>query len=273
MSTCLVALGSNLGDRRATLDAALAALAAAPATQLLCHSTWHRTQPVGMAGSLHEFLNGAALVETTLEPEALLEVLQRIETAHGRRPGQRWTDRTLDLDLLLVDQQIIDTPALVVPHARMSYRRFVLQPAAEIAGDFLHPVLGWTIDQLCEHLAAPGNLAAIVSPREQERSELVAGIAGQRSVELVDPPPGKEVSQLWPGESTTWFRVAAEGKGADASTAASQRPKLTILLNSGPTVERQPGRGPTLVLRDLDPAAAEREARAAVEAVWPDLGR
>jgi 2-amino-4-hydroxy-6-hydroxymethyldihydropteridine diphosphokinase len=272
MAACLVALGANLGDRRATLDSALAALAAAPQTTLLRHSSWHSTRPVGMA-SRHEFLNGAAVVETALEPAALFAELQQIETEHGRQRGGHWADRTLDLDLLLFADQIIDTPALVVPHPRMSFRRFVLEPSAEIAADLMHPVLGWTIGQLCAHLESAGNVAAIVSPRAKDRSAVVEMLASRWNVAVAEPPPEDEVTSLWPVESTTWLRLVDERPAAEVEATAAQLPKLSILLDCGPALERKPGRGPTLALRDCGPADVEREVLSAVESVWPDLGR
>ena len=295
MPSCLLALGSNLGDREATLEAALTALEAAPATNLCRHSRWHRSRPVGMAGSRQEFLNGAALVETSLEPHALLEFLQRIEIEHGRRSGADWVDRTLDLDLLLYDDRILDTPAMTVPHPRMSFRRFVLEPAAEIAGDLLHPVLGWTIERLRNHLNQAADLAAVVSPREPARRELVAALVGQLDLQVVDPPAVEEAGRLWPGELTTWVRLPATAVESDLRTGtdlpkegrvpAARLPKLSILLDVEPVepvvaggeagwaaLVRQTGRGPTLRVRARDPAKAERDALAAFEAVWPHLG-
>ena len=148
MTTCLVALGSNLGDRAATLDAAIRDLAAASGVDSVCASSWQLTLPVGGFASQSEFLNGAALVETSHSAIELLALLQQIESRHGRARGERWGSRTLDLDLLLFGDAIIDTPALTVPHPRMSFRRFVLEPAAEIAGEMVHPAIGWTIERL-----------------------------------------------------------------------------------------------------------------------------
>jgi 2-amino-4-hydroxy-6-hydroxymethyldihydropteridine diphosphokinase len=306
MSSCLVALGSNLGDREATLEAALAALATAPSTQLRAHSSWYRSRPVGMAESNREFLNGAALVDTALEPAAFWNVLRSIESEHGRRHDERWSDRTLDLDLLLVDDRVFETPELIVPHPRMSFRRFVLEPADQIAGDLIHPVLGWTIGHLRNQLDTGADLVAIVWRSLRAGQLLAASLVRQRGMELAAPPLASDVARLWPPERTIWLRVArtAEGHVADAGTVQPKEssfgtahlPKLTLLLDvssvkqpsqpelrateepetSGEAVwaslVRLPGRGPTLCIRQTDPLTIEREAFAAVQAVWPHLG-
>jgi 2-amino-4-hydroxy-6-hydroxymethyldihydropteridine diphosphokinase len=88
------------------------------------------------------FLNAVALLETDLEPLSLLHVLQEIETRFGRERTVRWGERTLDLDLLLFDNRIIDTPELCLPHPRMRTRRFVLEPLVEVAPGAVDPVTG-----------------------------------------------------------------------------------------------------------------------------------
>ena len=93
-------------------------------------------------------MNAAALLETDLPPAALLAALQDIERRLGRIRAERWGPRTIDLDLLLYDQLELETPELILPHPRMSFRRFVLGPAAEIAAEMAHPVCGNTIGGL-----------------------------------------------------------------------------------------------------------------------------
>ena len=149
---CLLAIGSNLGDRRAILDRACAEVEKLPGCQLLAHSRWHATVPIGGAAGQGEFLNGAILLETTVGPLPLARCLQQVETRLGRKRTQRWDARAIDIDLLLYGQQVVDTADLTVPHPRMTFRKFVLEPAAEIAGQMLHPSSGWTIDRLLAHL-------------------------------------------------------------------------------------------------------------------------
>ena len=152
MARCLLALGSNLGDRQAILAGSCAEVAALPGCELLARSRWHTTLPIGGAGGQQAFLNGALLVETTLQPAELAKALQKIESRLGRQRMVRWDARTIDIDLLLYSAATINTCDLVVPHPRMAFRRFVLEPAAEIAGQMLHPSSGWTLAGLLAHL-------------------------------------------------------------------------------------------------------------------------
>ena len=152
MSRCLIGLGSNLGDRRAILDSAFRALRNSPPIRVVSVSSVHETAPVGGPTGQPSFLNAAAVLDSSLPPQALLELLQKIESQHGRERAETWGPRTLDLDLLLYDDFTMSTPVLVLPHPRMAWRRFVLEPAAEVAGEMLHPTIGWTISRLLDHL-------------------------------------------------------------------------------------------------------------------------
>ncbi|CAG0948952.1 2-amino-4-hydroxy-6-hydroxymethyldihydropteridinediphosphokinase [Myxococcaceae bacterium] len=143
-----VSLGSNLGDREATLRMALSALAATPETSLVAVSSWYETDPVGPAPQ-GPYLNAAARLRTTLSARDLLDRLLAIERKAGRvRSAERNAARTLDLDLLLYGVQRIDEPGLLVPHPRLHERGFVLEPLAEIAGERRHPRLGVAIAEL-----------------------------------------------------------------------------------------------------------------------------
>ena len=153
MSTlALIGLGSNLGDRRAILDAGIDTLTATPGIALGAVSSYHETAPVGGPPGQGSFLNAAAAVATTLSPHALHARLAEIEHEAGRVRFARWGERTLDLDLLLFGASVIRGDTLTVPHPRMVTRRFVLEPACEIAPDLIHPLTGWTIAKLFENL-------------------------------------------------------------------------------------------------------------------------
>jgi 2-amino-4-hydroxy-6-hydroxymethyldihydropteridine diphosphokinase len=152
----LLGLGSNLGDRRATLNAAVKSLQTTDGIHVLRVSAFIETEPVGDASQPPQprFLNGAVQVRTSLSARSLLDECLRIEIEHGRdrTSAARWQARTLDIDLLLFGESVIDEPGLHVPHPRFLERLFALIPAAEIAGETLHPVQRRSVRNLLESL-------------------------------------------------------------------------------------------------------------------------
>ena len=151
-SRAYVALGANLGDARATLAAARDALAALPGTTLAAVSSWWRTAPVDAVGP--DFFNGVAALDTTLAPQQLLEALQAIELRHGRTRAHRNAPRTLDLDLLLYEDLVLDDDELTVPHPELPKRSFVLVPLVELDPMLVHPGTGETMLALLQRLGA-----------------------------------------------------------------------------------------------------------------------
>ena len=141
MHLAYVALGANLADPVAQLRAALAELATLPESRLLKTSSLYRTAPVGIHGQ-PDFINAVAALETALCAQDLLAALFEIEARFGRRRDFHHAPRTLDLDLLLFDEQIIDSPQLQLPHPRMHLRAFVMAPLLEIAPDCRIPGRG-----------------------------------------------------------------------------------------------------------------------------------
>jgi 2-amino-4-hydroxy-6-hydroxymethyldihydropteridine diphosphokinase len=146
LNTCAIALGSNLGERRAHLDFAVASLRSLLPT--LTVSTFYDTAPVGVVGPHPMYLNAAAVGKTALSARALLEALQSIERECGRERPYPNAPRTLDLDLILFGDAVIEEPGLVVPHPRFRERRFVLEPLAEIAPNLRDPVSGKSASEL-----------------------------------------------------------------------------------------------------------------------------
>jgi len=146
-----IAIGSNLGDRDRYLRDAAAALRSF--VDPLRLSSFHDTAPVGV-GPQPEFLNAAAAGETSLSARALLDLLLSTEQAFGRARPYPGAPRTLDLDLILYGDDVIDEPGLIVPHPRFRERRFVLEPLAEIAADWRDPVTGKTVEELLRVLSS-----------------------------------------------------------------------------------------------------------------------
>jgi 2-amino-4-hydroxy-6-hydroxymethyldihydropteridine diphosphokinase len=309
MSSALIGLGSNLGDRRATLDRAIESINAPPQVQVARVSPWLATQPIGQSAGADEFLNGAALLTTTLPPEMLLARLQEIENQLGRRRGGRWEQRTIDLDLLLYDELVCEGPPLELPHPRMSYRRFVLAPAAEIAGAIIHPTIGWSIEMLLAHLDTAFPYIAIRGPEHAANLQLATAVSVKTGWKLLDFPGyeaffsphgstsltiGRAIEFLrrqaalltreslpggggissfwmddvlavadarWPGEFDAAWKMIAP---------AVVSPKL--LVDFQPPADGKKriwrhGIGPVLRLATTDPAAAEIELQAAIEAM------
>ena len=145
MHTVYIALGTNLADRRANLQAAMDALP--PTVKVLQASSLYQTAPWGLADQ-PAFLNMVLRGETRLSPAQLLNFLKRLEVKLGRLPSVRWGPRLIDMDILFYDDRVIHTPRLAIPHPRLHERGFVLVPLADIAPDFVHPVLKKTIRDL-----------------------------------------------------------------------------------------------------------------------------
>ena len=186
MPTCLIALGSNLGDRAQVLGRAVQAVASLPSTQLSAVSSWHSTAPVGGPAGQGEFLNGALLVETRLPAAELHRLLKQTEVAAGRTPGARWAERVLDLDILLYGDTVLVTPELTLPHPRMAFRRFVLAPAAEIAAEMRHPTIGWSISELLVHLETATPYVAVTATDRDKSHELAVRVAERGSARLIE---------------------------------------------------------------------------------------
>ncbi len=139
MTLAYIAIGSNLASPLEQVNAAITALGEIPYSQIVARSAFYRTPPLGPQDQ-PDYLNAAVALETTLDAEALLDHTQRIELAQGRvRKAERWGPRTLDLDIMLFGDEVINTPRLTVPHYDMHNRGFMLWPLFEIAPEVLFP--------------------------------------------------------------------------------------------------------------------------------------
>ncbi len=153
-----IGLGSNIGDRRKTFDAALLTLDRADGISVEAVSRYIETEPIGQPDQ-DRFLNAAVKLEVDITARRLLKLCQSIEEQHGRQRSEDivWGPRTLDLDILLFGSLICDEHDLIVPHPHLPTRRFVLGPLAEIAPNAIHPVLNLTIGELNERVLASEN--------------------------------------------------------------------------------------------------------------------
>ncbi|HHE5700306.1 TPA: 2-amino-4-hydroxy-6-hydroxymethyldihydropteridine diphosphokinase [Citrobacter amalonaticus] len=153
MTLVYIALGSNLASPLEQVNAAVNAIRELPESRVVAVSSFYRTPPLGPQDQ-PDYLNAAVALETTLEPETLLDHTQRIELQQGRvRKAERWGPRTLDLDIMLFGERIINSERLTVPHYDMKNRGFMLWPLFEIAPD-LHFPDGISLQQVLAHLGA-----------------------------------------------------------------------------------------------------------------------
>ena len=174
-----------------------------------------------------------------------------------------------------------------MPHPRLTFRRFVLQPAAQVAPRMMHPVIGWPIERLLMHLDSASDVMAIVSPSETRRRALAESLARQFAAKPAAQPQLGAAAPHWPAVWTTWVAMNPRQQSERPTVApnalpyaAAAFPKLTILLDGDPAtpraeqskwspIVRQPGRGPTLRLTNADAANLQAEAFAAIESIWP----
>jgi len=233
MPRCLVSLGSNVGDRHATLDAASRALEVHSGANFRVSGRIETPAVGGPPGQL-PYVNAVAAFRADSTPLALLAELGRIEHAGSRTRVERWGERSLDLDLLLYDEQTVHEPTLCVPHPRMTFRRFVLEPACEIAADWRHPECDATLGELHKRLEAA------------------------RGVTLVGDQDGA-VAALIAAERP---EVAILGTGDDGLTIDARLTPWPL----GPS-------GPRLVLADCPREHWREEVLAALECVWPTAPR
>ena len=161
-TTCLIALGSNLGDRLENVRAGVCELDALDGLEVVDVSRLYETAPVGGPDDQGAYFNAALRAETTLGAAELLRELHRIEAGRERERVVHWGPRTLDLDLLVFGDVVSDDPALQVPHPRQHERRFVLVPVCDVAPELIHPSLGRTMAALLAELPVePGDLWSI----------------------------------------------------------------------------------------------------------------
>ncbi len=175
-----VGLGSNMGERKVKMREALDRLDATPGVRVVSVSALRNTKPVG-GPPQPDYLNAVAELETTLAPRELLAAALAIEREMGRVRDVRWGPRVIDIDILLCDDQVIETAPLTVPHPRMHERRFVVEPMAEIAPDVRHPKLARTMRELLQSLRRAEESARDKAKRQKDTSARPAGKSAHRA--------------------------------------------------------------------------------------------
>ena len=276
MAYALVALGSNLGSRAQTLDAALDELAQLPSTRLIRRSGWYETPPIGGPAAQGAFLNGAALMWTTLSPRSMLAALQQIEAKLGRVRAERWGARVIDLDLLLFDHCVIDESDFVAPHPRMAFRPFVLEPAAEAAPWMVDPTCGWTLQAMSAQLREGANVVAIAAESESRTEQWISRLAAELGLSTTgnrptggDSPcvaPWNEYRQR-PAAIRPRLILAFTGETTEAAPARA----AGNTANPWRTMLHLPQHGPIAWISSHSGVAPFTEASAAIQAVWPAL--
>ena len=195
MACCLIGCGSNQGARREQLDRAIELLGVMPGIAMRAVSRHRETRPIGGPPDQAPFLNGACLIDTELGPHDLLGVLSAVENTLHRDRTDRWGPRTLDLDILLYDQlvldnEVVDGSALTIPHPRMTTRRFVLEPAVEIAPGLLHPLSRCSLSDLLDNISQAHLNVAVVGVPGSGAAEVAGAVADATLARLVQAPAG-----------------------------------------------------------------------------------
>lgn len=220
MARCLIGCGSNLGKRREQLDRAVELLRFMPGVALVAVSRFRETRPVGGPAGQDAYLNGACLIETDLPPEDVLGMLAAVENTLHRERLERWGERTIDLDLLLYGDLVVETASLTVPHPRMTTRRFVLEPSVEIAADLAVPTAACTVRDLLDNISASHPLVAVVGVPGSGAHEVAEAVADATLSRLVRAPvplptalsPG---SAAWSQTLSAWARPLAAASWHD----------------------------------------------------------
>ena len=155
MTTAYIGIGSNLGDKLNNCRKSIEMTGRIPDTSVTAQSVFYRTEPVGVEGQ-DWYVNGVISLSTGLSAQDLLKNLLDIEQIMGRERKKKWDSRTIDLDILLYGQEVIEEENLTVPHPLMHLRRFVLEPMVQLAPDLIHPVLGKSMAGLLEDFREQG---------------------------------------------------------------------------------------------------------------------
>jgi 2-amino-4-hydroxy-6-hydroxymethyldihydropteridine diphosphokinase len=247
MVSVLLALGSNQGDRQQHLADAVSLIGSRCHGRIVAVSEWQETDPVGGPPGQSPFLNGALILESPWTLEKLWGHLSEIETRLGRTREMRWASRTIDIDILLSHPEHSETEtstfSLVLPHPRMMVRDFVLSPACQIAGAWIHPILGRTLASIRDQLRMD-HLPVLVVPGDEgvaEKSQsLVERVFPEaRCVPILAPAP---LSQKWdPLKGVAQpTRSATHDPLEFGLESASHRPEVVLLTDISAIMKAPP---------------------------------
>lgn len=238
-----------------------------PGVSVLAVSRYRETRPVGGPPGQDPYLNGACLIETQLGPHDTLGMLSAVENTLHRERHCRWDSRTIDLDLLLYDDLVLDEDRLTVPHPRMATRRFVLEPSVEIAPALRHPLAGCTIADLLDNISAPHPLVVVVGVPGSGAADVASAVADATLARAMHAP-----SRLLPpataADAAAWRRLLDSWIGPLEAAEWRDDPHGTI-------ADFWLGAIPTLAAADLPAAEVERLAadveRAASRTMCPQV--
>lgn len=234
MPKSLIGLGANLEHPDKVLIDVVQRLENMPAVKIVDLSPVYQTLPIGGPHGQNVYLNATVVINSNYEASDLLALLQGLENALGRTHDIRWGSRIIDLDLLLHGDEIINTPKLILPHPRMTFRRFVLHPSCDIAADMIHPTTRCTLNQLLNHLNQTLNYIVLSGGTEEDRTTIVRDAKKElasHGIELIRESSRNEVGRL---PSKTWI-VSDQSEGFGSVDSKDKikltPPKLLVLLN------------------------------------------
>lgn len=243
MPRCLISLGANLGDPLASMTQALYWLEKSFGKSTVTASRFYRTPAIGGPGNQQEFLNAVVAVETNHSPWDVWHIIRDVESRMGRTRNLRWEARAIDVDVLLYEDQRIWTPHFKIPHPRMAMRRFVLEPALEVAADWIEPVTGWRLDRLFEHIASTAPSVLICGDSSHDIEALAKEAAHELSLPETqaislpnDSDPNFNRSQPW-FCTLVWSEIAPSicTRILDVLQLQHESPRLLVIAAAPPS--------------------------------------
>ncbi len=186
---CLISFGSNLGNRDSLIAEAARCIDRSSCVESLQTSRLFETPPIGGPGGQEPFLNAIAAFDTTASAREILEMLQEIEQQLGRERRRRWDARSIDLDVVLHGELVGGGTGLIVPHPRYTARRFVLEPACDVAAHYRDPRFGWSLQRLASHLNQGTPSLSLVGGSEATRIEICRRLREEHGVQTFYDAP------------------------------------------------------------------------------------